>query len=193
MTKVLTHYVEYRPASEEEKLAAVHRRLQITALFCCIGWPLFLKGMIFGGGGFSAMFIALLGATIAAGPLLYRVIKNRGIKAAFRTLNDEHHEAVITEAGTVHGKRNKISDHETQSFWISIFLEVLFSFILLFLGCIVTLIYLICLIVRYITLYLKVNDKPGFFKSAFPVMAGGLLVLISAPLILGSIYTIYYL
>jgi hypothetical protein len=181
MSNVQTNEALAEKASPEERLLATHHRLLITAAFCCVGWPLFLGGMKLSDGG-GGILITLLGAIIAAGPILYRIAKNRGIKAAFRIIDEDQYEVVTT-----YSNGSKTSDGGSQSFWINIVLKILMAGLLLFAGCIVTLVYLIYLIIRYVILYLMINPKPSFLQSAFPIIAGGFLVLIGAPVMIGLI------
>lgn len=156
--------------SAEQMLAATHQRLLITAVFCCVGWIFFVIGFIGMSGNFLLM---LIGSVIAAGPILYRMMQTKSLKGAFSRLDDADYEVITT-----HTNGTKTSDGGHESRTANFILQIILAFVILIVGCIVTLVYLVWLIISYIILYLVVTPKPAFLLSGFPIIIGGLVVLI---------------
>ena len=156
-----------------QKLLATHKRITITVIFCCIGWPVFIYG--FNGDG---MLLTLLGAVIVSAPILWRIWRG-GLSGAFKL--------DTTEYITTYSDGSKTSDGGYASMSGSLIVNIFLFLLMVFVGCLATLIYLTYLVITYIIQYLRVNEKPAFIKSAFPVMLAGLLVLIFSNLIINLI------
>ena len=170
-----TNEAAAQEVSIEQKLAAVHKRIMITVIFCCVGWPVFLAGFTYQAG----MIVMALGAIIVSGPILFRLWKG-GIGGAFKT--DEY------EVVTTYSDGSKRSDGGSESFLMGLLIKLFLGIVLIIIGCLVTIGYLLFLIVRYIMLYLKASEKPALLKSAFLWMALGLGVLIASGPILRLIF-----
>ena len=153
------------------KLAATHKRIMTTVIWCCIGWPVFIYGM-----GFSDnMLLTLLGAMLVSAPILYRMWKG-GISGVFKIDTRETITTYSDGSKTSDGGYNSMAS----SLVINIFLFLLFVFI----GCLATLIYLIYLVIKYVILHSIAKEKPAFLQSAYPILIAGLAVLCFSPFII---------
>jgi len=175
MVESLTDGAVAAEVSLERKLAAAHKRLLITVVFCCIGWPVFMFGIsIFSDYGIG---LALLGAVIFSGPIIYRMLDG-GLKGAFKLETTVY----ITKWNGV-----RVEKDYTDAPLIGIFVNLILPFILLFTGLFVTLSYLLYLIVIYTKLYLRVSEKPLFMSSGFPVIIIGAGVFFAATYVVGML------
>ena len=118
-----------------QKLAAVHKRIMITVIFCSVGWPVFLAGFTYQAG----MIVMAIGAIIVSGPILFRLWKG-GIGGAFKT--DEY------EVVTTYSDGRKTSDGGSESFMMGLLIKLFLEIVLIIIGCLVTIGYLLFLIVR---------------------------------------------
>lgn len=163
---------EQQEVSNEVKLAATYKRLLITVIFSCLGWPVFIYGFNFDGG----ILLMLLGGVIVSAPILWIMARGGGLKGVFKT--DEY------EVITTYSDGRKVSDGGTESFLMGLIVKAIGLVLIIFLGCLITIGILIWLIIRYIILYMKVEEKPSFIKSGFPIMLLGFIIFCaSAPII----------
>jgi len=151
--------------SPEEKLQATYKRLLITVIFGCIGWPVFVYAF---NHSFNPL-VMLLGGAIVSAPILYIMAKGGGLKDVFKT--DEY------EVITTHGDGRKTSDGGSESFLIGLIVKFFALIFVVFIGCLIQLGIAIWMTIRYISLYLKASEKPPFIKSAFPILILGTVVL----------------
>jgi hypothetical protein len=161
--------------SPEQKMAATYKRLLITVIFCCIGWPIFLYAF---NHSFNPL-IMLLGGAIVSAPLLWIMLRGGGFKDIFKT--DEY------EVITTYSDGSKKSDGGSESFIMGLITKIIGAVFLIFIGCVITIGLLIFMIVRYIKLYLQVSEKPPFIKSAFPILIAGAVVFIGSGFVINLI------
>ena len=168
MSEQETNGAAVTEASPEQKLEATYKRLLITIIFCCIGWPVFLYA-------FNHTFnplIILLGGAIVSAPILWIMARGGGLQDVFKT--DEY------EVITTYSDGSKKSDGGTESFLMGILTKFFGLILVVFLGCLITIGLLIFMVVRYIRLYSKVSEKPPFIKSAFPILIAAAVVFLGS-------------
>jgi hypothetical protein len=175
MSKDETNEAEVKEASPEQKLATTYKRILITVIFCCVGWPVFVYAF---NHSFNPLLMLLGGALVSA-PILRILAKGGGLKDAFKT--DEY------EVITTHGDGRKTSDGGSESFLMGLIVKFIMLIFTIFLGCLITIGVLVYLVISYIKLYLQVSVKPAFIKSAFPILIAGLLVFIGSGFIINLI------
>jgi hypothetical protein len=158
------------------RLAATHKRILNTVIWCCIGWPVFIYGM-----GFSDnMFLVLLGAVLVSAPMLYRMWKGGGLAGVFKL--------DTRETITTYSDGSKTSDGGYNSMASSLVMNIFLFLLLVFIGCLATLIYLIYLVIKYAILYSLEKEKPAFMQSAYPILIAGLIVLCCSPFVIKMLY-----
>ena len=175
MSEQETNEAEVKEVSPEEKLAATYKRILITVIFCCIGWPIFLYAFNYS----MNPLVMLLGGAVVSAPILWIMIRGGGIKDVFKT--DEY------EVITTHSDGRKTSDGGSQSFLMGLLVKLFMLIFVIFLGCLITVGLLVYMIIRYIKLYSQVNEKPSFIKSAFPVLIAGLAVFVGSGVVINLI------
>ena len=147
---------------QEDKLKVTYLHILITVIFSCIGWPLFLYGFIK-----SNILLTLLGGVICSLPLFIYMVKAGGFIAFFKDITSELPEQPDNEA----------ADSNSIKCFLKWTLTVITGAILaLFIGCFLTLVFLILIAMKYIRLYSQMREKPSFIESAFPVLITGILV-----------------
>jgi len=151
--------------SPEQKLAITGKRLLITIVFCCIGWPVFLYAFNYT----MNLFIIFLGGAIVSTPIFFIMARGGSLKDVFKT--DEY------EVITLYRERGKMTDGGFKLF-VTGFIAKFFTVILVLLaGGLITLALLFLLIIRYINFFFQVNEKPSFIRSAFPIVIAGLMAI----------------
>jgi len=165
----------------EQKMTMLHLRMHATILFGCVGWAVFWAG-IFGSqlGSFWYVVVALIGAVLTPGPLLYRMTKGGGLMKAFDT--GESYTV------TTYSDGSKTTEYDTTGNMIGMMLKFFWWCLLIFLGGIMTIIYMLYMIIRYTLLYLKIEVKPVFMKSAFPIMILCVIFLLTGIIVVGLIF-----
>jgi len=165
----------------EQKMTMLHLRMHVTILFGCIGWAVFWAG-IFGSqlGSFWYVVVALIGAVLTPGPLLYRITKGGGLMKAFDT-----EDGYIV---TTYSDGSKKREYDTTGNMIELILKFLMWGFMIFLGGILTIIYMLYMIIKYTILYLKLEVKPAFMKSAFPLIILCVIYLLTGIIVVGVIF-----
>ena len=175
MSEQETNETMTNEVSTEEKLAATYKRILITVLFCCIGWPIFLYAFNYS----MNPLVMLLGGAVVSAPILWFMARGGGLKDVFKT--DEY------EVVTTYSDGSKKSDGGTESFIMGLITKILGLILMIFIGCLITIGLLVFLTVRYIKLYLQASQKPSFIKSAFPILLAGLIVFIGSGIVVRGI------
>ena len=175
MSEQETNEAAATEVSPEQKLAATYKRILITVIFCCIGWPIFLYAFNYS----MNPLVMLLGGAIVSAPILWIMVRGGGLKDVFKT--DEY------EVITTYSDGSKKSDGGTESFLMGLIIKILGLILVIFIGCLITIGLLVYLIIRYIKLYSQVSEKPAFIKSAFPILLAGLLVFIGSGIVVNGI------
>jgi uncharacterized membrane protein len=170
-----TNETDEKIASPEQKLAAAYKRILITVICSCLGWPIFVYAF---NHSFNPL-VMLLGGAIVSAPILFILAKGGGLKDVFKT--DEY------EVITTHSNGRKTSDGGTQSFMMGLLVKFFMLIFVVLLGCLITIGILVFMIVRYVKLYLQVSEKPPFIKSAFPVLIAGLAVFVGSGFVINLI------
>jgi hypothetical protein len=173
--KAETNEAAKKVVGTEQKLAATYKRILITVIFSCIGWPVFVYAF---NHSFNPL-VMLLGGAIVSAPILFILAKGGGLKDIFKT--DEY------EVITTHSDGRKTSDGGTQSFMMGLIVKFFLLVFVVLLGCLITIGILVFMIVRYVKLYLQVSEKPPFIKSAFPVLIAGLAVFVGSGFVINLI------
>ena len=159
----------------EEKLAAMYKRILVTVIFCCVGWPIFLYAFNYS----MNPLVMLLGGAVVSAPILWIMLRGGGLKDVFKT--DEY------EVVTTYSDGSKKSDGGSESFIMGLITKIIGLVLVIFLGCLITIGLLVYMIIKYIRLYLQVSEKPAFIKSAFPILIAGLLVFLGSGFVIGLI------
>jgi len=174
MEQAETDKDEAAEVGPEQKLAATGKRLLITVVFCCIGWPVFLYAYNYS----INPLIMFIGGAIVSAPILFVMAKGGTLKDIFKT--DEY------EIITTYSDGRKSSDFGAQSLVIGFIIKIFMFFLIIFLGCIITPGLLLFLFFMYSILYLQVSEKPSFIRSAFPAMIAALLIFIVSGLVVNG-------
>jgi hypothetical protein len=170
-----TNKTDEKIASPEKKMAAAHKRILVTVIFSCLGWPIFVYAF---NHSFNPLMM-LLGGAIVSAPILFILAKGGGLKDVFKT--DEY------EVITTYGNGRKTSDGGTQSFMMGLLVKFFMLVFVVLLGCLITISVLVFMIARYVKLYVQVSEKPPFIKSAFPVLIAGLAVFVGSGFVINFI------
>ena len=128
----------------------------------CIGWTLFwggISGSMDNGWYFLAVFVGML---IAPAPILQRMKQNGGLMAALEV--KEYYTV------TTYSDGRKTTEYDMANSWGDLMLKGLMWLVLIFIGGVITIIYTVWLSVKYFFQYSKVDEKPPFWNSGFPVM-----------------------
>jgi hypothetical protein len=169
-----THETMSNDEMLEQRLATTKKRIIITVIFSCLGWPVFMYGAKTDYG--TDILWMLLGGAIIAAPVLWGILRGGGLKSLFKT--DEY------EVITTYSDGRKESDGGAQSFILGVAIKIMLAIFMVFVGCVVTLILLIVFTIRYLRLYKKVSLKPAFMQSAFPYLIAGFVVLVGTGYVL---------
>ena len=161
--------------SPEQKLAALYKRILITVIFCCVGWPIFLYAFNYS----MNPLVMLLGGAVVSAPILWIMLRGGGLKDVFKT--DEY------EVVTTYRDGSKKSDGGTESFLMGLIVKFIGLILVIFIGCLITIGLLVYMIIKYIRLYLQVSEKPAFIKSAFPIILAGLIVFVGSGIVVNGI------
>ncbi|MCL1812574.1 MAG: hypothetical protein FWG29_03525 [Treponema sp.] len=175
MSEQETNETITKEVSTEEKLAATYKRILITVIFCCIGWPIFLYAFNYS----MNPLVMLLGGAVVSAPILWIMARGGGLKDVFKT--DEY------EVVTTYSDGSKKSDGGTESFIMGLITKIIGLVLVILIGCLITIGLLVYMTISYVKLYLQASNKPAFVKSAFPILLAGLIVFIGSGIVVGNI------
>ena len=159
--------IEYSLA---QKLTATHIRLLITVMLGCVGWTMFWGGIAGSMDSGWYFLVMLVGMLVAPGPILQRMKQSGGLMGALQV--NEYYTV------TTYSDGRKTTEYDMASSWGDIMLKAAMWLVLIFVGGVITIIYTIWLSVKYFVQYSKVDEKPPFWNSGFPVMIFCLIFIV---------------
>ena len=162
--------------STEQRMEAIKGRFKTTIIFFCLGWPVFIGGFAIGDAilrGLGPVLIAVIGMIIMSFPMFGRM--QRGGIGALLTVQ-------VTETTTTWSDGSKTARKDS-----NMLLVLAMYVILLFVGPILTVFYIVILVLRYVTLYFQVQQKPAFARTLFPLLIAGVVVFFGSILVTGLI------
>jgi len=163
--------------SPEESLARVYTDMRKTIMFFSIGWIIFMFGATIAGEP-GNMFLMLLGAAIAAGPIVAILF----LGGSFAGLFKADYEVITT-----YSDGSKKSDGGAESRSNNMTVAFILALIAIFIGIVVQFIRLIIQISKHFYYTRKVAQKPDFLHSGTFLIVIGFAVLIGAPAIFSPI------
>jgi hypothetical protein len=157
----------------EEKLEILRKGMKKNTIFFCIGWFVFIIGLMLSVPYNSESWptiLAVLGWVIIGGSRIWMLLLF-GLGAAFKA----DYEVITTD-----GYGNKSSDGGAESMFMNLIIKGGIMAVLAFIGAFITIIHLFIQTIKYFVLNAKVTNKPAFKESCLYLIAMNIAVFIGS-------------